>query len=49
MQIYEWRKGSMRKALIVGINYYEHAPALYGCVDDARAVKNVLERNSDVL
>lgn len=37
----------MRKALVVGINYYEHASALYGCVDDAHAVKSVLERNSD--
>jgi hypothetical protein len=37
----------MRKALIVGINYYEHGPELYGCVDDAYAVKSVLERNSD--
>lgn len=37
----------MRKALVVGINYYVHVPALYGCVDDAHNVKNVLERNSD--
>ena len=37
----------MRKALVVGINYYEHGPSLYGCVDDAHAVKNALERNSD--
>lgn len=37
----------MRKALVVGINYYEHIPGLYGCVDDAHAVKSVLERNSD--
>ena len=37
----------MRKALIVGINYYEHGPSLYGCVDDAHGVKSVLERNSD--
>lgn len=37
----------MRKALVVGVNYYEHSPALYGCVDDAHAVKSVLERNSD--
>lgn len=28
----------MRKALIVGINYYEHGSPLYGCVDDANAV-----------
>jgi hypothetical protein len=37
----------MRKGLVVGVNYYEHSPALYGCVDDAHAVKAVLERNSD--
>lgn len=35
------------KALVVGINHYDHAPVLYGCVDDAYAVKSVLERNSD--
>ncbi|MDD2755849.1 MAG: caspase family protein, partial [Methanothrix sp.] len=37
----------MRKALVVGINYYEHVPVLYGCVNDANAMKSVLERNSD--
>src|SRR5687767_4019773 len=35
----------MRRALIVGINYYEHGSALYGCVDDAHAVKAVLDRH----
>lgn len=35
----------MRIALVVGINYYEHGSALYGCVDDAHAVKAVLERH----
>lgn len=35
----------MRIALIVGINYYQHGEALYGCVDDAYAVKSVLERH----
>jgi hypothetical protein len=35
----------MRKALIVGINYYKNVTALYGCVDDAHAVKALLERN----
>jgi len=35
----------MRIALIVGINYYEHGKPLYGCVDDAHAVKAALERN----
>lgn len=39
------RENMMRKALIVGINYYEHGPALYGCVDDAHEVKAVLARN----
>lgn len=37
----------MRKALVVGINHYTHASTLYGCVDDAHAVKSVFERNSD--
>jgi hypothetical protein len=38
---------SMRKGLIVGIDYYEHVSPLYGCVNDAHNVKSVLERNSD--
>jgi hypothetical protein len=37
----------MRKALVVGINNYAHQPGLYGCVNDAYAVKAVLERHSD--
>jgi hypothetical protein len=37
----------MRKALVVGINYYEHVTALYGCVDDAHSVKSTLERHAD--
>src|SRR6266851_9670730 len=37
----------MRKALIVGIDYYINISALYGCVNDAHSVKSVLERNSD--
>lgn len=37
----------MRKALVVGINYYAHIRSLYGCVNDARAVKSVLERHGD--
>jgi len=36
-----------RKALIVGINYYKHSDPLFGCVDDAHAVKAVLERHDD--
>lgn len=37
----------MRKALIVGIDYYDHIGPLSGCVKDAYAVKNVLERHAD--
>jgi hypothetical protein len=37
----------MRIALIVGINYYDHSNLLYGCVDDAHAVKAILERHGD--
>lgn len=36
-----------RKALVIGINHYEHGSALYGCVDDAHAVKAVLETHGD--
>lgn len=37
----------MRKALVVGIDHYTQIPALHGCVNDAHAVKSVLERHSD--
>jgi hypothetical protein len=37
----------MRKALIVGVNYYEYVPPLHGCVDDARSVQGALARNGD--
>lgn len=37
----------MRKALIVGIDYYQHIGSLSGCVNDAHAVKQVLERHAD--
>jgi len=37
----------MRIALIVGINYYPQGGTLYGCVDDAHAVRAVLERHGD--
>lgn len=37
----------MRKALVVGINYYSHVSSLHGCVDDAHAVKSVIERHGD--
>lgn len=35
----------MRKALIVGINFYDHGNQLFGCVDDAHTVKAALERD----
>lgn len=37
----------MRKALIVGIDYYDNISNLNGCVNDAYSVKSVLDRNSD--
>lgn len=37
----------MRKALVVGIDYYAKISPLYGCVNDAHSIKSVLERNSD--
>jgi hypothetical protein len=37
----------MRNALVIGINHYDHGRSLYGCVDDAYAVKSVLARHSD--
>jgi hypothetical protein len=37
----------MRKALIVGIDYYEHQNDLSGCVADATRVMAALERNAD--
>lgn len=37
----------MRKALIVGIDYYDHISSLSGCVNDAHAVKAALERHTD--
>lgn len=37
----------MRKALIVGIDYYEHIGDLRGAVNDAYNVKSVLQRNAD--
>ena len=36
-----------RKAVVVGIDYYKSISPLYGCVNDAYSVKNILERNSD--
>ena len=40
----------MRKALVVGINYYgtlSPGSQLFGCVNDAHSVRTVLERHSD--
>lgn len=37
----------MRRALIVGIDYYQHGSRLFGCVRDADDVKTVLERHDD--
>lgn len=37
----------MRNALVVGIDYYEHISALYGCVLNAVSVSTVLERHWD--
>lgn len=37
----------MRKALIVGVDHYDHIHPLRGCVNDAYAVNSVLERHSD--
>lgn len=37
----------MRKALIVGIDYYESIKSLRGAVNDAHSVKGILERHAD--
>jgi hypothetical protein len=37
----------MRKALVIGIDYYRNFNPLFGCVNDADSVKSVLEKNSD--
>ena len=37
----------MRKALIVGVDHYEHVSPLFGCVNDAHSVKAALERHGD--
>jgi Caspase domain len=36
-----------RKALVVGIDHYAHIGSLTGCVNDAYAVKQMLDRHSD--
>jgi Caspase domain len=37
----------MRKALVIGIDHYEHISPLNGCVNDAHAVKSMLERHAN--
>jgi len=37
----------LRKALVVGIDYYPHIAPLAGCVNDAHAVKAMLDRHAD--
>lgn len=37
----------MRKALVVGIDHYEYIEPLAGCVNDAHAVKAMLDRHAD--
>lgn len=37
----------MRKALVVGIDYYVYVGPLFGCVNDSFAVKAMLDRHAD--
>ncbi len=37
----------MRKALVVGIDYYTNVSSLHGCVNDSFAVKAMLDRHAD--
>lgn len=37
----------MRKALVVGVDYYANISPLFGCVNDAHSVKSALERHAD--
>lgn len=37
----------MRKALVVGVDYYDCISPLFGCVNDAHSVKAIIERHSD--
>jgi caspase domain-containing protein len=37
----------MRKALVIGVDYYEHVSGLHGAVNDAYAVKAMLDRHAD--
>src|SRR5262249_1377181 len=37
----------MKRALLVGIDYYENFSPLYGCANDAAAIHPLLQRNED--
>ena len=37
----------MKRALLVGIDYYENFQQLYGCANDAAAIHPLLQRNED--
>lgn len=37
----------MRKALVIGIDYYDNVSPLFGCVNDSFAVKSMLDRHTD--
>ncbi len=37
----------MRKALVVGIDFYHSVSSLFGCVNDSFAVKSMLDRHAD--
>jgi len=37
----------MKKALVVGIDYYQHTEDLNGCVNDAHDIESILERHGD--
>lgn len=37
----------MRKALVVGVDYYERHSQLFGCVNDSFSVKAMLDRHAD--
>jgi len=37
----------MRKALVIGIDYYKNADCLHGCVNDAQAVANLLAQHEN--
>lgn len=38
---------STRKAVVIGINHYDHLPILSGCVNDAQSVATILEEHYD--